>query len=98
MAQTDIKVKRIIRYIQAKIANLQKKKAEYDSPIIQEQARNSPHYQAEYNRICIELQVNEDNLLAIETFSEGTEKKTEKPLKAKKVSTKKEDTDAKKEN
>lgn len=48
---------------------------------MQEMAKNSPHLQIEYMRITTELQVNEDNLLAIQTFSEVPKEDKIKPEK-----------------
>lgn len=72
--QTDHQVKKIIEYLQGKIANLKEKLKAYESPMMQDMAKNSPHLQMDYIRLSTELQTNEDNLLAIEKFSV-----TEKP-------------------
>ena len=83
--QNNNDVKKIIQYLQGKIDNLKRKKAEYDSPMMQDMVKNSPHYQVEYSRLCIELQVNEDNLLAIKTFTaEPTTATAKKPKIVKK--------------
>jgi hypothetical protein len=62
-------VKKIIEYLNGKIASLKEKLKQYDSPIMQDMAKNSPHLQMDYIRIASELQANEDNLLAIKTFT-----------------------------
>lgn len=80
--QTTKEVKKIIEYLQGKINSLKEKKAAYDSPIMQDMAKNSPHLQMDYIRISTELQTNEDNLLAIKTFN--TEQPLVKPAQKKK--------------
>lgn len=83
--QNDNQVQKIIEYLQGKIQNIQQKLKAYESPIMQDMAKNSPHLQMDYIRLTTELQANEDNLLAIQKFSapenskDGTEgKKKEK--------------------
>jgi hypothetical protein len=79
-------VEKIIEYLQGKIANLKEKLKAYDSPMMQDMAKNSLHLQIEYIRLTSELQANEDNLLAIQKFTPGqaSEKKKEnKPGNAK---------------
>jgi len=66
--QKDTQVKKIIEYLQAKIDNLKEKLKAYESPIMQDMAKNSPHLQMDYIRLSTELQANEENLLAIESF------------------------------
>lgn len=66
-------VKKIIEYLEGKIESLKQKLKTYESPIMQDMARNSPHLQMDYVRLTAELQANEDNLLAIRTFTATTE-------------------------
>lgn len=66
--QNQNQVKKIIEYLQGKISNLKEKLKQYDSPIMQEMCKSSPHLQMDYIRLTTELQTNEDNLLAIQKF------------------------------
>jgi hypothetical protein len=80
-------VKKIIDYLQAKISNLKEKLKQYDTPIMQEMAKNSPHLQMDYIRLTTELQANEENLLAIQNFytepeNKPTVKEKSKPKKS----------------
>lgn len=67
--QKDTQVKKIITYLEGKISSIREKLKQYDTPMMQEMAKNSPHLQMEYTRLTVELQANEDNLLAIRTFT-----------------------------
>lgn len=75
-------MKKIILYLEGKIKKLEEALKKYDSPMMQDMAKNSPHLQMEYTRLSVELQVIEDNLLAIKTFSqEPADKSTTKNKK-----------------
>jgi hypothetical protein len=67
--QKDRQVEKIIEYLQGKITNLKSRLKGFESPIMQDMAKNSPYLQMDYIRITSELQANEDNLLAIQKFS-----------------------------
>lgn len=67
--QNDNQVQKIIEYLQGKIHNIKEKLRDYENPIMQDMAKNSPHLQMDYIRLSTELQANEDNLLAIQTFT-----------------------------
>lgn len=67
---TNYQVKQIIEYLSGRIANLKEKLKQYESPIMQDMAKNSPHLQYDYIRLSVELQTLEDNLLAIEKFTD----------------------------
>jgi len=84
--QTNYEVEKIIEYLQGKIANYKEKLKAYESPIMQDMAKNSPHLQMEYIRLSTELQANEDNLLAIQKFT--TQPAIEKPKNKKNDKTK----------
>ena len=68
--KSENQVKKIIEYLQGKISNLKEKLKQYDSPIMQEMCKNSPHLQMDFIRLTTELQANEDNLLAIQKFAD----------------------------
>lgn len=68
--KNENQVKKIIEYLQGKIINLKEKLKQYDSPIMQEMCKNSPHLQMDFIRLTTELQANEDNLLAIQKFAD----------------------------
>lgn len=80
--KTNDQVKKIIDYLEGKISHLKDALAKYDSPMMQEMAKNSPHLQMEYTRLTVELQANEDNLLAIRTFSTEVKQVPEKKKQA----------------
>lgn len=82
--QTNEQVEKIILYLEGKIEKLKQGLQKFESPIIQDLSKNSPHLQMEYTRLSVELQTTEDNLLAIKTFSQPTE-----ITKAEKTTTKK---------
>lgn len=70
-------VEKIIEYLAAKIAILKERLKAYESPMMQDMAKSSPHLQMDYIRLSAELNANEDNLLAIQKFS--TSPRPEKP-------------------
>lgn len=80
--QNTEEVQKIIEYLQGKIINLKEKLKAYESPMMQDMAKNSLHLQMDYIRISAELQANEDNLLAIQKFS-GSKEPTEGKQKGK---------------
>lgn len=88
--QTENKVKQIIEYLQEKIKSLEKKIKDYDGPIMQELAKNSPHLQYDYTRLKAQLESTEDDLRVIMKFAGGTV--VDKTLK-KKTPGKKKETD-----
>lgn len=71
MMQNEKQVERIIEYLNGKIHNLKQRLTAYENPIMQEMAKNSPHLQMDYIRLSAELNANEDNLLAIQKFSQN---------------------------
>ena len=71
--QKEDQVKKIIEYLEGKISNIKERLKAYESPIMQDMAKNSPHLQMDYIRLSSELQANEDNLLAIVKFTTTTE-------------------------
>ena len=75
--QNNNEVQKIIEYLEGKISNLKDRLKAYESPIMQDMAKNSPHLQMDYIRLSSELQANEDNLLAIRKFSNPVKEKNE---------------------
>lgn len=75
MNPNDNQVEKIIEYLQGKIEGLKGKLKAYESPIMQDMAKNSTHLQMDYIRISAELQANEDNLLAIQKFASSSSPK-----------------------
>lgn len=67
--KTNKEVEKIINYLEAKIKGIQDRLSQYQGPLMQEMAKNSPHLQMEYTRLSIELQANQENLLVIKNFS-----------------------------
>lgn len=67
--KNDENVNKIIEFLEEKIKNTKAKLAAYDSPIMQNMTKDSPHLQMDYIRLSTELQANEDTLLAIRKFA-----------------------------
>jgi hypothetical protein len=67
--QNDDQVKKIIEYLQGKIANLKERLEKFETPIMVEQAMKNPGLQMEYLRLQARIDEIEDNLLAIQKFS-----------------------------
>lgn len=73
-------VDKIKSFIALKVENLKQQIAEYETPIMQELVKASPHMQLDILIKKAELRANEENLMAIETFcpSPGTTKEKKK--------------------
>jgi hypothetical protein len=76
--QKNTEVEKIIEYLQGKIESIKQKLKAYESPMMQDMAKSSIHLQMDYIRLSTELQVNEDNLLAIQKFVQSPPVKNEK--------------------
>jgi|GEM_PF-6597677 len=68
MTNNKAEVQKIKEYLRGRIAILQKKVQEFESPILQEMCKNSPHLQFDYIKVTTALQELQDTLLAIEKF------------------------------
>jgi hypothetical protein len=63
-------VEQIIEYLKAKIESTKKELDKYESPIMVDITKNSPHLQFEYIRLKAILQENEAILLTIDKFTD----------------------------
>lgn len=72
--KSNPEVQNIIDFLTEKITRQKAKLSEYESPIMQEMIKSSPHLQYEYIRTKTELESHEDILLAINKFTKPENK------------------------